>query len=114
MPIENLIDTLAQLCKDVIEQGSMAPDEDYPPRFYTFWNSQSEDHKHYDNAAHGYVWTVEVNAYSTGAKDVYTMLDDARTALQAAGWIISGRGHAVMSDTHTHTGRGFTALYLET
>ena len=35
-------------------------------------------------------------------------------ALRAAGWVITGAGHAVASDEATHTGRGFTAVYLET
>lgn len=113
MVIENLIDLLTAICGDVMEQGSLAPDAPYPARFFTFWNHTTDDHKHYDNAAHGYVWEIDVNFYGTDPKDVYSALEAARTALLQAGWKIGGKGHAVASDTDTHTGRGFTARYLE-
>ena len=113
MVIDTLLNTLASLCPDIIEQGSLAPNTPYKGRFFTFWNSSTEDHKHYDNATHGYVWHVDVNFYSTDPRDVYGTLDEARKLLKAAGWIVSGKGHAVASDVNTHTGRGFTALYLE-
>lgn len=113
MPIQNAIDTLRTLCPKVLEQGSMAPDEQYPARFFTFWNTGSNDHKHYDNTAHGIVWELDVNFYSTDPADVYSTLSEAIKALRAAGWAISGAGHAVASDHATHTGRGVTAVYLE-
>lgn len=113
MPIEKAIETLKTLCPKVIEQGSMAPQERYPARFFTFWNPETHDHKHYDNTATGYVWTLDVNFYSTDHADVYSTLDAARELLLANGWAISGKGHAVASDYNTHTGRGFTAVFLE-
>ncbi len=113
MIIDNLINTLSGICNNVIEQGSLAADAPYPDRFFTFWNNSSDDHKHYDDTAYGYVWNCDINFYSTSAEDVYSTLEEAREALQADGWIISGKGHSVASDTETHTGRGFTATYLE-
>lgn len=114
MPIDNLIATLQTICDVVFEQGSLAPETPYPARFFTFWNNDTADHKHYDNKAHGYVWEIDVNSYSTDPADVYAMQEQARTALLAAGWKIGGKGHAVMSDDPTHTGRGFTARFIET
>lgn len=114
MPIQNLIDVLTPLCARIMEQGSMAAGESYPPRFFTFWNDSTPARKFYDNAAQGFVWYVDVNFYSTDHADVYSTLAAAIEALQAAGWEISERGHAVASDYNTHTGRGFTARYSET
>lgn len=114
MPIEKAIETLKTLCPKVMEQGSLAPHERYPARFFTFWNPETHDHAHYDNTASGCVWTLDVNFYSNDHADVYSTLDAAREALQADGWIISGKGHAVASDYNTHTGRGFTAVFIET
>ena len=111
--IDALIALLTPLCAEIIEQGSMAPHAQYPRRFFTFWNPDTEDHKHYDNATHGCKWTMEVNFYSTNRADVSSTLEAAMETLRQAGWIISGKGHAVASDTKTHTGRGFTATYLE-
>ena len=113
MPIQNAIDLLKTLCGKIIEQGSMAPQERYPARFFTFWNSSTPANKHYDNAPHGFAWTVDFNFYSTDHADVYSTLEAAITLLRANGWIIGEKGHAVASDQNTHTGRGFTATYLE-
>lgn len=114
MPLDNLIGILEDLGAEVLEQGSMAADAAYPERFYTFWNTSSADHKHYDNTTHGYTWTVEVNAYAQDPNVVASMLEQARIALLAAGWKINGKGHSVASDDPNYSGRGFTAVYLET
>lgn len=113
MPLDNLIETLEAICPGVMQQGSMAPHARYPARFFTFWNASTADHKHYDNTTHGYTWAVEVNFYSNKPADVYSTLEEARKKLLQAGWKISGKGHAVASDEPTHTGRGFTATFLE-
>ena len=114
MVIQNLIDLLTPQCSEIMEQGSLAKEAPYPQRFFTFWQRDSEDHKHYDNQTYGYTWTIDVNFYSTDRLDVFNTLEEARKKLLQAGWKISGKGHAVASDTTTHTGRGFTAFYLET
>lgn len=113
MVIENLINLLQPLCPEIMEQGSMAQDAPYPARFFTFWNPDTGDHKHYDNEAHGYVWTMEVNFYSNDPQDVYSTLEAAMRLLKSAGWITTGKGYGVASDHHTHTGRGFTAKIIE-
>lgn len=114
MPIQNAIDALKTLCPKVCEQGSMAPNEQYPARFFTFWNPATRDHKHYDNTARGCVWELDVNFYSIDTLDIYSTIPAAIEALRALGWVITGAGHSVASDYDTHTGRGFTAVYLET
>ena len=113
MPIENALKTLQEICPRVLLQGSLPQDEAYPSRFFTFWNGSTYDSKHYDNAAHGCVWELDVNFYSIDPLDVYSTIPAAIEALRGQGWIITGAGHAVVSDYTTHTGRGFTAVYLE-
>lgn len=114
MPIETAITTLGTICPNVLQQGSLATSEPYPARFFTFWNPATSDYKHYDNAANGIVWELDVNFYSTDPLDIYSTIPQAIEALRALGWVITGAGHAVASDYNTHTGRGFTAVYLET
>ena len=41
------------------------------------------------------------------------MLESAREALKANGFIINGLGYDVLSDEETHTGRGMEALYQQ-
>lgn len=110
---ELLISVLETFGYPVRLQGSLAKDEAYPDSFFTFWNNSSEDGSHYDNNPIHYVWEYDVNAYSTDPATVYTMLEAARVALKAEGFIISGKGRTVASDEVTHTGRGFTALKIE-
>ena len=114
MPLDNLIAILTALCPHTIEQGSMAAEANYPEKLYTFWNSSTGDHKHYNNTTHGYTWTVDVNAYAKNPDEATSMLEAARLQLIAAGWKINGKGHSVASDDPNYSGRGFTAVYLET
>ena len=109
--IQNLIDTLAEVCGLVYQQGH-APAQ-YPDRFFTFYVHNADNHKHYDNKVMGYNWAVDVNYYSTDPVDVYSSLERARLKLIAAGWTTDGKGGQVGSDVNTHTGRGFTARFFE-
>ena len=113
MPIENAITLLKTICPDVMLQGSLTPNKPYPARFFTFWNPETSDAIHFDNAPSGCVWILDVNFYSTDPLDIYSTIAAAMDTMQDAGWIIGGKGHAVASDYQTHTGRGFTAVYLE-
>lgn len=111
MPIELLQNILQPLCSNIYQQGS-APAE-YPARFFTFWNSDTPAKKHYDNGAFGYLWEFDIYFYSTDPLDIYSTMEQARTALLAAGWTVNGKGFAAMSDFPTHTGRGLHITYTE-
>ena len=107
-----LISTLEEFGYPVFLQGSLLPDEPYPTHFFTFWNNSSEGESYYDDNEHSTVFSYDVNFYSTDPELVYTKLRVATVALKAAGFILSGDGHSVMSDEATHDGRGITILYL--
>lgn len=109
-----LIEILSTFKYPVYRQGSMSNDTAYPETFFTFWNNGSPDHAHYDNAEYGSEWDFDVNVYSSNPSLTYSLLDEARVALKAAGWIIPSKGYDIGSDEPTHTGRGMQALYLQT
>ena len=90
----------------------MAKDALYPDTFFTFWNNDSFDYTHFDNAPSGYVWDFDINLYSNNPVTVNETLPLVISTLKENGWIISGMGRDVPSDEATHTGRGITALYL--
>ena len=94
----------------VNRQGSMSA---YPDTFFTFWNNDSPDHSHYDNAEYGTNWDFNVYVYSVNVSVTYSLLQEIRTALTAAGWICSSKGFDVASDEATHTGRGIQCVYME-
>lgn len=110
---DNLIEILSTFGYEVYRQGSLSDDDAYPSTFFTFWNNNSSDHSHYDNAEYGIVWDFNVYVYSDDPTNTYSVLEEARLALKAAGWIISGKGFDVVSDEATHSGRGINAFYLE-
>ena len=92
-------------------QGSLAPTEAYPARFFTIWNDETTDGHHYDNAPIAIEWDFSVFFYSEDPQDVIDTTEEAIQLLRTNGWIIDGRGYDVASDEPTHTGRGFDAIY---
>mgnify|MGYP001031460331 FL=1 len=110
---DKLIEILETFGYSVVRQGSLGPDEEYPDSFFTFWNNDSPDHAHYDNAEYGTEWDFDVNFYSINPEKTYQVLADARIQLKQNKWIIPGKGYDVASDEVTHTGRGMRVFYLE-
>lgn len=111
---DKLIAILATFGYDVIRQGSLSEDENYPDCFFTFWNNDSSDHSHYDNSEYGTTWDFDVNFYGVDPDVVYFVQQEARNKLKEANWIVPGKGYDVASDEVTHTGRGMRAFYLQT
>ena len=108
-----LIETLETFGIPVLLQGSLGEAEAYPDRFFTFWNNDSFDGSYYDNQAVSTVYDFDVNCYSTDPAQVSALLLQAKQRLRGVGFLISGKGHSVVSDEPTHTGRGMSVLYLE-
>ena len=94
-------------------QGSLAENEQYPESFFTFWNNDSEDACHYDNKVRAWVWDFTIYFYSANPALTNTVLEEARQLLDAAGWIMSGKGYDVASDEPTHTGRAIDIMYRQ-
>ena len=113
MVIDSLLEILESYKVPVYKQGSMSDDEIYPETFITFWNSDSDDHAHYDNDNYGNAWAYQIAVYSSKPSDTYSVLEKVRKDLKAAGWIVPSKGYDVVSDEPTHTGRGIEATFLE-
>ena len=110
---DELIELLSTFSYPVYSQGSFAEGDKYPDSFFTFWNVDSPDHEHYDNAEYGTDWTFNVNFYSTDPEKTYNLITLARVLLKQHKWIVPSQGYDVYSDEPTHTGRGIQALYLQ-
>ena len=110
---QELISILETFGYPVRLQGSLAPDEQYPASFFTFWNFDSTDGNHYDNRPVSVNWYFTVNFYSVDPDLVQSVTESAIDKLKAAGWIIDGRGNDVDSGKITHTGRTFDASYMK-
>lgn len=94
-------------------QGSLAPSEAYPDNFFTIWNAETADGDHFDNGPIWYTWTFSIYFFSTDPGAVLSVTESAINLLKAAGWIIDGKGTDAPSDEITHTGRTFTATFIE-
>lgn len=110
---DNLISILESFGFPVLRQGSLGDDEKYPDNFFTFWNTDSPDHSHFNNNNYGTTWAYDVNFYSNDPENTYNVLATARATLKAAGWTVPSKGYDVPSDEATHTGRGMEVYYLD-
>lgn len=97
----------------VILQGSLSTEDVYPASFFTFWNNSTNDDAFFDNTETVTIWDFDLNFYSVDPDLVNTVLLSAKNLLKASGFIPDGSGYDVISDEHTHTGRGINLLYIE-
>ena len=112
--MKNKLITLLETFKyPVFLQGSMNPDAEYPPAFFTYWNNETPDRSHYDNRVIDWVWDFDVNFYANDPTLVNTVLWQAAELLRQNGFIIVGKGYDLASDEDTHTGRGIDVLIIE-
>lgn len=109
---DELITLLESLGYGAYRQGSFDEDKKYPESFFTFWNTSSDDHAHYDNKDYKADWEFDVNFYSVDPVLTYSVLAEARILLKENKWTVPTRGYDVYSDENTHTGRGMHVIYL--
>ncbi len=109
---DKLIEVLESEGIPVIRQGSMTENEEYPQKFFTFWNPECEE-IHYNNESRFELVTFEVNFYSTDPEEIYEIMKKTRRKLREKGFTVIDPGHDVESDEATHTGRGMTVNYRE-
>lgn len=112
---ELLISVLEEFCpQNVFLQGTLDEDAEYPETFITFWAYDVPEGSHYDNDAHSFDWSFNVNFYSSDPLLVNTKPAEIRIALKEAGFIPQGKGNDIPSDVPTHTGWAMDVIYRET
>ena len=108
-----LIRLIESLGYPIFRQGSLGADETYPESFFTFWNNLSEGNEFYNNKEHSTIWYFDLNFYSSDPKIINTKLMEAKKILKENNFIVTGKGHDVVSDEPTHTGRGIDIRIIE-
>ena len=108
----DLIELLSSFGYGVYRQGSFSENDKYPESFFTYWNTGTPDHAHYDDADYLGEWEFDINFYSIDPELTYKIMSDARILLKQNKWIVPSRGYDVYSDEPTHTGRGMQAIFL--
>lgn len=111
--IDKIIETLEAIGYPAYLQGTLLPEESYPESFFTVWNNASTGTSFYNNREYGVIWDYSVTIYSTSPTIVNSALLEAKRALKAEGFTVSGAGYDIPSDIDTHTGRTITAYFRE-
>ena len=93
--------------ESIFQQGSLG-NRPYPKNFFTFWNFETPDIKHYDNRPFRCNWGFWIYYYSDNPGTIDDELLKAKKAFEESGWSVDGRGEDVKSDVETHTGRMIT------
>lgn len=106
-----LIASLETFGFPVRQQGSVVGT--YPDSFFTFWNNSADDGHHYDNKPIAYDWNFTVSFFSIDPLLVDSKLIEAKSLLEANGWIVPGKGRDAASDEQTHTGRAIDCYFVE-
>lgn len=111
---DKLIEILESFGYPAYRQGSLSDSEPYQDAsFWTFINTNSPTHSFYDNQEYGTEWSYNIFFYSVDPELPYSMIQAARTALKAQGWIVNGRGTDAYSDDKTHTGRTVNITFMD-
>lgn len=111
--VDLLIDNLEPLGYPVRLQGSLAPNKPVPDHFFTFWNNAADGLGFYNDDEHAIAWDYSLNFYSIDPEKVNSVLLEAKKLLKAAGFIVTGAGYSLASDSPLHTGRGITVHYRQ-
>ena len=111
---EKLLEILLSFGYGVYRQGSLpSSPESYPESFFTFWNTSTVSHSHYDNNEYGTEVSYDVMFYGTDAENVYNTITAARKKLEENGWIIPSKEHDIASGIISHVCRAISVQFLE-
>lgn len=110
---EIVVNILKSIGYPVYLQGSLNPSQDYKDSFFTYWNFEAPETKHYDNRPISCSWGFWIYFYSVDPELVVTEPLKAKTELTAAGFAFEGKPMDAASDTSTHTGCMMTCRILE-
>jgi hypothetical protein len=87
----------------VYEQGTLAPDEDYPAEFITY-SYESDSCGYLDNKEINAHWFGAVIFYSSDYSKITSTPPEIRKALRAGGFIVKGKGAPIPSPRPSHDG----------
>ena len=110
---ETLLSALEPLNYPCYQQGTIAPEMEYPESFITFEITDSEDQAHFDNMPNLTAWNIAVIFYSIDPALVMSEGRRIYNTLKAAGFIPQGKGADILSDEPTHTGWVNEYKYIE-
>lgn len=111
---DKLISILEAYCpNNVYLQGTLNPDEAYPDTFITFFITDSEFDKFFDNGSNKINWSFSIMIYSTDVNKIDEISRGIIKDGKAQGFIPQGAGNDIISDEVSHTGWAIDFIYTE-
>lgn len=107
---EKLINILEEKAP-VYRQGSFLSTEDYPEKFFTYWNPTNEE-IFYDNTAVGCIRVFYVFFYTNNPDEIETLVKEARKMLFDARFAVT-KEKDYKADEKTYSAVMFAATYRE-
>lgn len=112
-----MTDTLCTILEDfkypLFLHGTLDANTAYPDSFFTYWNFQTPEAAFYDDEPHRAVWGYHIYFYGTDRQTVESVIEQARSALKAAGFIPQGKSIEATSNRINYTGRMITVKAFE-
>lgn len=113
MIVDKLLSALQSFCNgNIFEQGTLAPDGDYPKSFLTY-SYESDGCDYLDNKEISCHWFGAVILYSSDYSEIESLPPEIRKALRAAGFIVKGKGAPVPSPRPSHDGWALDFEFIE-
>ena len=110
---EKLIEILETMGYPAYLQGSMSEYDEYPESFFTFWNFDTEEIRHYNNKATFISYGFLVYLYSVNPSLVENVMKEIVAKLKENRFLITVAGMDADSGTKTHTGKMIEIYYTE-
>lgn len=111
--IDILLSALQSFCNgNIFEQGTLAPDADYPASFITY-SFASDGCEYLNNTEVCSLWSGAVILYSSDYSIIESLPPEIRKALRAVGFIVKGKGAPIPSPRPSHDGWALDFEFIE-
>lgn len=112
--IDKLLEVLTKFCGgQVYEQGTLAPDKDYPAESFITYSIAGSECVYLNNNEALTRWSGSVQFYSSDYSLIPAQPFEIRRELKAAGFIVSGKGFPLISPRPDWSGWAFDFDYME-
>jgi hypothetical protein len=85
-------------------QGSLS-DEEYQPKFFTYWNIDSPRLSYYDNKSRRWAEYIQIGFYTNDADLIYSVMEDFIRRAEEKGFLVEGKPKDANADKKGYFGR---------
>ena len=107
---EKLISILETLGYDVILQGSLDSEEEYPSSFFTYWNWENPREQYYDNKHKSVASSFQIQFYTTDMKILDSVVNQAVQLLEENDFMLDEEPINNYSDIPNYKSKTFDVI----